>query len=118
MKVNFFYSAFLVAGLIFAGVTGNRVYGQTPQNEPVKVQTVKYTCPMHPEVVQDLSGKCPKCGMNLVEKKDMVKGKMHQANDSTMLKHDNMKMKHDSSMMKKGQMIKDTTYRELEKTSK
>jgi hypothetical protein len=29
----------------------------------------KYTCPMHPEVVQDKPGSCPKCGMKLVEKK-------------------------------------------------
>jgi len=28
-----------------------------------------YTCPMHPDVAQDKPGKCPKCGMNLVEKK-------------------------------------------------
>jgi heavy metal translocating P-type ATPase len=26
----------------------------------------KYTCPMHPEVIKDAPGKCPKCGMNLV----------------------------------------------------
>ena len=26
-----------------------------------------YTCPMHPEVVSDEPGKCPKCGMNLVK---------------------------------------------------
>ena len=26
----------------------------------------KYTCPMHPEVVQDRPGSCPKCGMALV----------------------------------------------------
>lgn len=29
----------------------------------------KYTCPMHPEVVQDAPGKCPKCGMTLEIKK-------------------------------------------------
>jgi P-type Cu2+ transporter len=28
----------------------------------------KYTCPMHPEVIQDKSGNCPKCGMALVKK--------------------------------------------------
>lgn len=28
-----------------------------------------YTCPMHPEVMSDKAGKCPKCGMDLVEKK-------------------------------------------------
>ncbi len=27
---------------------------------------VQYTCPMHPEVITDKPGKCPKCGMNLV----------------------------------------------------
>jgi hypothetical protein len=29
----------------------------------------KYTCTMHPEVVKDAPGSCPKCGMKLVEKK-------------------------------------------------
>jgi hypothetical protein len=28
-----------------------------------------YTCPMHPEVISDKPGKCPKCGMDLVKKK-------------------------------------------------
>ena len=28
-----------------------------------------YTCPMHPEVKSDKPGKCPKCGMNLEQKK-------------------------------------------------
>ena len=29
---------------------------------------MKYTCPMHPEVMLDAPGKCPKCGMELVMK--------------------------------------------------
>ena len=28
----------------------------------------QYTCTMHPEVLQDQPGDCPKCGMKLVEK--------------------------------------------------
>jgi hypothetical protein len=30
-------------------------------------QVTTYTCPMHPEVMSDEPGKCPECGMNLVE---------------------------------------------------
>jgi hypothetical protein len=29
---------------------------------------VRYTCPMHPEVVRGEAGTCPKCGMKLVPK--------------------------------------------------
>lgn len=31
-------------------------------------QAHQYTCPMHPEVMKDAPGDCPKCGMKLVEK--------------------------------------------------
>lgn len=30
---------------------------------------VVYTCPMHPEIAQGASGHCPRCGMQLVERK-------------------------------------------------
>lgn len=32
----------------------------------IKEHRTQFTCPMHPEVVKDAPGKCPKCGMNLV----------------------------------------------------
>ena len=39
----------------------------------MKTGTKKYTCTMHPEVVKNKPGKCPKCGMALVPMK--MKGK-------------------------------------------
>jgi transcription initiation factor IIE alpha subunit len=36
-----------------------------------------FVCPMHPEVTSDKAGECPKCGMDLVEKK-MDKKKMNK----------------------------------------
>ena len=32
-------------------------------------KAITYVCPMHPDVTSDKPGKCPKCGMDLVEKK-------------------------------------------------
>ena len=37
-------------------------------SEQEKMQ--KYTCPMHPEVITDHPGNCPKCGMKLVPMKE------------------------------------------------
>jgi P-type Cu2+ transporter len=40
----------------------------------------QYTCPMHPEVIKDAPGQCPKCGMNLVPvKKEAVNIKHERA---------------------------------------
>lgn len=38
---------------------------QPASTEP---RAVQYTCPMHPDVVTATPGKCPKCGMDLMEK--------------------------------------------------
>ena len=34
-----------------------------------KEAPITYTCSMHPEVILNKPGKCPKCGMELIEKK-------------------------------------------------
>jgi len=34
-----------------------------------------YTCPMHPEIEQDMPGNCPKCGMKLVAKDELKQEK-------------------------------------------
>jgi Cu+-exporting ATPase len=33
--------------------------------KPISTNKIEYTCPMHPEIVQDAPGSCPKCGMAL-----------------------------------------------------
>jgi hypothetical protein len=57
---------------ILAGTLGG--FAQRSKDTRAKIQmdsAVKtvYTCPMHPDVVSNKPGKCPKCGMELVAKK-------------------------------------------------
>ena len=60
-------AAFAVAAIavMAVGTTGCKKESPTQDSG----QAVKYTCSMHPEVVQDKPGKCPKCSMALVEKR-------------------------------------------------
>ena len=65
-------AALTVTTLALAGCTGSGKTDTSRQssNQPVQGEkTVRYTCSMHPEVVQDKPGDCPKCGMKLVEKR-------------------------------------------------
>src|SRR5438876_341107 len=45
-----------------------QAYAPGHEHEQEKMQ--KYTCPMHPEVITDHPGNCPKCGMKLVPIKE------------------------------------------------
>lgn len=40
------------------------------KQEQSVTEKVKYTCPMHPQIVEDHSGTCPICGMDLVKVQD------------------------------------------------
>ncbi len=53
--------------LILIVTIGSALLAQTP-----KPETTQYTCVMHPEVVRDYPGKCPKCGMELVPAKQIT----------------------------------------------
>jgi hypothetical protein len=62
-----------VAAALLGGCSGSGHNDLTTQSGDPPAQksdkTVQYTCSMHPEVVRDKPGDCPKCGMKLVEKR-------------------------------------------------
>src|SRR5262249_14893369 len=40
---------------------------QSPANQnPASDQETAWVCPMHPDYTMDVTGKCPRCGMDLV----------------------------------------------------
>lgn len=65
MKKSFLLSMFILLNtLAFSQVTNN----ETKADSTGITKTVQYTCSMHPEILSDKPGNCPKCGMQLVEK--------------------------------------------------
>ena len=103
MKNKILFPVILFVGILFITISVNEANGQTPpKNKTVTNETVKYTCPMHPEIIKDMPGKCPKCGMELVVKKDKKKSGM--MSDSTVMKKDHTKMMQDTSSMKHKKM--------------
>lgn len=102
MKTKFVYSLILFSGLVFASPMISNVSAQkekmtdqktkttaTKTKASAKHATKKYTCTMHPDVVMNKPGKCPKCGMNLVEKKEsktLFKKPLKQKKGATKVK--------------------------------
>ncbi|MBB5395032.1 MULTISPECIES: heavy metal-binding domain-containing protein [Mucilaginibacter] len=61
------------ATTVFASNGTNAVSDTTKTKKVKPAPKVQYTCTMHPEVLSDKPGKCPKCGMTLVKKTDKKK---------------------------------------------
>jgi uncharacterized lipoprotein NlpE involved in copper resistance len=71
-------ASMLVAATIFAACNNNsdnkNNSSSTSNTDTSKiVSAVKYACTMHPEVISDTPGYCPKCGMQMVPIKDSTK---------------------------------------------
>jgi len=49
-------------------ITANGNNSNQDPKENQKTKVVEYTCPMHPDVISDKPGNCPKCEMELVKK--------------------------------------------------
>ncbi|WP_292273147.1 heavy metal-binding domain-containing protein [Marinobacter sp.] len=63
----------------------------TDFDAPMLHVRVEYTCPMHPEVVQDEPGSCPKCGMTLEPREasaNDVDSHPHETHDHHHESHD------------------------------
>lgn len=72
MLVSLFIAALTFGAVI--PVQSSVVNNQQKKDVTIKKTTkVIYICPMHPEVVLDKPGKCPKCKMDLVKKEVAVK---------------------------------------------
>jgi Cu+-exporting ATPase len=54
-----------------------------PAGAPVLATRTEYTCPMHPEIVQDHPGSCPKCGMALEPRTIEIEEKNEELIDMT-----------------------------------
>ncbi|HEY0944189.1 MAG TPA: heavy metal-binding domain-containing protein [Opitutaceae bacterium] len=71
MPTRPFKNARVAAALVAAAACG--LLPSTPRaaaaDDKKAGEEKKYTCPMHPEISADKPGKCPQCGMDLVEKK-------------------------------------------------
>jgi hypothetical protein len=54
--------------LLIAAVIPVLVGCKTSGSADMGTHAMKYTCPMHPELVVNSPGHCPTCGMALIEK--------------------------------------------------
>jgi hypothetical protein len=86
-KIIFIFTILLSAQIIYAQAENKVVKGKTVPEATVQA---KYTCPMHPEVVSNVTGKCPKCNSDLMlSKKEEMK--MSQMNLYTCPMHPEVK---------------------------
>lgn len=65
-KVYVIAMALLAGSFVFTACGGGS--SSKASTEKAIAQKEVYSCEMHPEVISDKPGKCPKCGMELTKK--------------------------------------------------
>ena len=96
---------YLISLILAATVSPMFAQSDSVKTKPASTDSIIYTCPMHPEVISGKPGKCPKCGMDLVQKKssssenkmDMMMCPIHGMVDMNH-KHDDEKKDHKKLM--------------------
>lgn len=74
---NLLIIAFATISILFSACTGSEKSTDTESLDTTSISDtgsietagIAYTCTMHPEVISDKPGKCPKCNMDLVQLK-------------------------------------------------
>jgi len=70
------------------GLTSCKTKKATPQAQVTVKEHVYYTCSMHPQIMQSRPGKCPICGMQLIE----VKKTMSDSLDDILLNDEQIRL--------------------------
>lgn len=92
------YGLLLFIALVFA------MCGKKDEHAQHEERTTRYTCPMHPQIVQDKPGPCPICGMDLV-KMNASTG----ANGSIMLSESQIKLANITTMLTRFESMGENT---------
>ena len=76
MKKYIIYTGLLVVGLLFGWFFfGNSATKETEHNDSETAETnQKWTCSMHPQIMQAEAGDCPICGMDLIPAETSAEG--------------------------------------------
>jgi membrane fusion protein, copper/silver efflux system len=78
----------LVLAVIAAAIAGGyKLFDRHGNHE-----SIKYTCPMHPQIIQDMPGSCPICGMTLVPV-----GRDHSGGEEAKAPKQSMEMEEDNT---------------------
>lgn len=83
-------------------MTTQSLFSQNDSTKTQSVDSVVYTCPMHPDIVSGKPGKCPKCAMDLVQKNPS--SSEHKMNMMMCPMHGMVGMEHKHDEQKKDNM--------------